>query len=156
MRLFFRALFAFIALPGMIAFVVPLVWMAPGGREVSVDSVGIAPLAIGIIVLLWCVRDFYVAGKGTLAPRSPPQQLVRVGLYRYSRNPMYVGVSLILWGWALGFRSKGLAIYAFAVMIAFHFRVVLAEEPWLEATFGEKWRDYKTRVPRWIPTRRAP
>jgi protein-S-isoprenylcysteine O-methyltransferase Ste14 len=61
---------------------------------------GFFVLIVGTLGLLWCVRDFYVRGKGTLAPWSPPQNLVVVGLYRYSRNPMYVCVVLVLLGWA--------------------------------------------------------
>ena len=44
----------------------------------------------GIGLLLWCVREFYVRGKGTLAPWDPPRHLVASGLYRISRNPMYL------------------------------------------------------------------
>jgi protein-S-isoprenylcysteine O-methyltransferase Ste14 len=76
------------------------------------------------------------------------------GLYRFSRNPMYIGVTLILWGWALCFRSRSLIIYAAAVMIAFHLRVLLYEEPWLARTYPDQWRDYRARVPRWLGRRR--
>ena len=53
-------------------------------------------------------------------------------------------------GWALGFHSRSLAIYAFGVMLAFHLRVVFGEEPWLARTHGEKWERYKAEVPRWF------
>ena len=76
------------------------------------------------------------------------QELVVTGLYRFSRNPMPVAVLLVLWGWALGFRSWPLAVYAVVVMLAFHLRVVLHEEPWLARTHGEKWMHYATHVPR--------
>jgi protein-S-isoprenylcysteine O-methyltransferase Ste14 len=101
-------------------------------------------------MLLWCVRDFFVAGKGTLAPWSPPQRLVVVGLYRYSRNPMYVAVTLILLGWALVFGLWALLWYTLFVVIAFHLRVVLGEEPWLARTHGQEWSDYTGRVRRWL------
>ena len=101
-------------------------------------------------VLLLTVREFYVAGRGTLAPWSPPRTLVTSGLYRYTRNPMYVGVLLILCGWAIGFRSWPLAIYAAAVAIAVHLRVVLHEEPFLARTHGDAWTAYRARVGRWL------
>jgi protein-S-isoprenylcysteine O-methyltransferase Ste14 len=63
---------------------------------------------------------------------------------------MYVAVSLVLWGWTLGFRSTALAVYALVVMVAFHLRVVTAEEPWLERTFGDEWLRYRARVRRWL------
>jgi hypothetical protein len=75
---------------------------------------------------------------------------VTVGLYRVSRNPMYVGVLLLLWGWALGFRSRALAIYALIVMLGFHLRVVFGEEPWLAQRHGEEWDRYRATVPRWF------
>ena len=148
--MFLRALFAFLALPGIVAFAIPIYWLvsAPGSR--FVQPLGLLPLLLGCAGLLWCVRDFYVFGKGTLAPWSPPQHLVTAGLYRYSRNPMYVSVLLILFGWAISFGVRGLYGYAIVIAIAFHLRVVLAEEPWLARTHGAEWDDYSRRVRRWL------
>lgn len=147
--MFARAALAFLVLPGTVAFLVPLLLLrAPGQRWVN--PVGLVPLAIGVILFLWCVRDFYVAGKGTLAPWDPPRKLVVVGLYRWSRNPMYIAVSLVLLGWAIGFASRAMFIYAIAIMIVFHLRVVFFEEPWLARTHGEEFERYRARVPRWF------
>ena len=148
--LFLRALAAFLALPGTVAFALPLWLAAREGVESGVRGIGVAPLIAGTVLLLWCVRDFYVAGKGTLAPWTPPRRLVVVGLYRWSRNPMYLSVSLILLGWAIWFMSSTLLWYALGIMLAFHLRVVFFEEPWLERTHGEGWLEYRARVPRWL------
>jgi protein-S-isoprenylcysteine O-methyltransferase Ste14 len=78
---------------------------------------------------------------------------VVTGLYRFSRNPMYIAVVLMLGGWALGFRSRPLAIYALAALVVFHFRVVWFEEPFLAGTHGEQWTRYKAAVPRWLGLR---
>ena len=149
--MFLRALLAFLVLPGMVAVLIPAFI---GMRELNTGGqfapVGLLPLAAGFALLLWCVRDFYVAGKGTLAPWSPPRNLVVVGLYRYSRNPMYVAVTMMLAGWALCFWSATLAVYAAGVLLAFHLRVVFGEEPWLARTHGTAWDDYKAKVPRWL------
>jgi protein-S-isoprenylcysteine O-methyltransferase Ste14 len=91
-----------------------------------------------------------VAGRRTLAPWSPPRHLVTTGLYRYSRNPMYVAVTSMLSGWALCFAASTLAIYTGFVIGAFHLRVVYGEEPWLARTFGVEWENYRARVPRWL------
>lgn len=147
MGLFLRALTAFIALPGMVAFLVP--WLLrPVGAPLHI--IGIPVFAVGTFVLLWCVRDFYISGRGSLAPWAPPTRLVRVGLYRASRNPMYIGVLTILLGWALAYESRGLWYYLAAVAVAFHLRVVFGEEPWLAKTHGEEWAPYRREVPRWL------
>jgi protein-S-isoprenylcysteine O-methyltransferase Ste14 len=146
-----RAVLAFLILPGTVAFLVPWLLLGPGAR--IVDVTGVVVFALGVALLLWCVRDFYVAGKGTLAPWSPPKHLVEVGLYRYSRNPMYVAVLLVLLGWALSYRSRAVAIYGLIVASAFHWRVVLNEEPFLARMHGDAWTRYQTRVPRWFGRR---
>jgi protein-S-isoprenylcysteine O-methyltransferase Ste14/pimeloyl-ACP methyl ester carboxylesterase len=145
-----RALLAFAALPGLVAFLVPLLlaWMVLRIR--TFHWLALIPLALGTAVLVWCVREFFVRGRGTLAPWDPPRQLVATGPYRWSRNPMYVAVSLVLVGWALGFGSIALAVYAIVVLIAFHLRVVLYEEPWLARTHRSDWKAYSSMVPRWV------
>jgi protein-S-isoprenylcysteine O-methyltransferase Ste14 len=148
--LFARALLAFLALPGIVAFAVPMMWLAATFRMQLARPLGLVPLVVGTVALLWCVRDFYVAGRGTLAPWAPPKRLVVVGLYRYSRNPMYVAVILILIGWPASFDQPWLWLYAAAVALAVHLRVVLGEEPWLARTHGEQWHAYAARVPRWL------
>ena len=145
-----RALLAFVALPGVVAFAIPLLLARLGLRNGSFRWVALALLVPGIALLLWSVREFYVRGKGTLAPWAPPRHLVESGLYRYSRNPMYLAVGLILLGWAFGFSSAGLLVYALVVMLGFHLRVILNEEPFLARTHREEWKRYHTRVPRWL------
>jgi protein-S-isoprenylcysteine O-methyltransferase Ste14 len=149
--LFWRALLAFVALPGIFAIAIPAMLAASelrsGGRF---HVAGLLPLAAGFALLLWCVREFYVAGKGTLAPWAPPTRLVTSGPYRRSRNPMYVAVTSMLIGWALSFESKSIAWFAAIMILAFHLRVVFGEEPWLARTHGASWEEYKARVPRWL------
>jgi protein-S-isoprenylcysteine O-methyltransferase Ste14 len=146
-----RALLAFLALPGVFAIAIPALLAAARLRAGGAfHPAGLLPLCLGLVLLLWCVRDFYVAGKGTLAPWAPPRHLVTAGPYRYSRNPMYVAVASMLIGWAVSFSSTSLAVYAAAVIVAFHLRVVLGEEPWLARTHGASWEAYRARVPRWL------
>jgi len=153
--MFLRALLAFLLLPGLAAGVLPplLAMVDPWRGDLFLP--GGLPAGCGLILLLWCVRDFYVAGKGTLAPWDPPRRLVVVGLYRHLRNPMYVGVLLLVAGWAALLASPLLLLYALALAIGFHLRVVFYEEPWLASSFGADWQRYRTAVrrwrPRWIP-----
>ena len=148
--LFVQALLAFLALPGIVGYLVPVVLLERRYRTDPVNVAGLAVAAMGTTILLWCVREFYVAGKGTLAPWTPPRHLVVSGPYRFSRNPMYVAVALVLCGWAIAFQTRAHVIYALAVIGAFHLRIVLGEEPWLSRTHGEAWTRYRSRVPRWF------
>jgi protein-S-isoprenylcysteine O-methyltransferase Ste14 len=142
-----RAAIAFLLLPGTVALVIPLLLLPPNAR---VHVASLPFFVIGTALLLWCVRDFYVTGKGSLAPWSPPVHLVCVGLYRVSRNPMYIAVFLILCGWGIAFGTRGLWIYAVVVAVMFHLRVVLYEEPRLARMHGDEWVAYRTHVPRWF------
>ena len=146
-RSFWQAAIAFLVLPGTVAFIVPWLLRPPVAR---VNFVGVPVLVAGGLLLLWCVRDFYVAGHGSLAPWAPPERLVIVGLYRLSRNPMYIAVLVVLSGWATIFASRTLWLYAAFIAIAFHLRVVFGEEPWLARTHGAEWTAYRADVPRWL------
>ena len=148
--MFARALLAFLALPGVVAFAIPVSWLLATGRTQLVQKLGLVPMVVGCLALLWCARGFFVRGKGTLAPWSPPANLVVVGLYRYTRNPMYVAVTFILLGWAVSFALPGLYVYTVVVAVAFHLRVVFGEEPWLAHTHGAQSHEYAGRVPRWF------
>ena len=149
-RMLIRAIAAFIALPGVVAFGAPIAIGVSAGRPVQHAAIGIAVLFFGTLLLLWCVREFHVAGRGTLAPWAPPEHLVTTGPYRISRNPMYLGVITILMGWCVLWGSRTLLIYTLVVMAAVHVRVLVAEEPWAARNFGAEWKAYQARVPRWI------
>jgi protein-S-isoprenylcysteine O-methyltransferase Ste14 len=150
-QVFKRALLAFLALPGMVALLAPVGIVVFDPWRGKIWLIGLFVLLAGLGILIWCVRDFYVVGKGTLAPWCPPENLVIVGLYRYVRNPMYIGVIVLVAGWALLFLSPLVAGYLILLALAFHIRVVRYEEPWLESRFGTAWRAYCNQVPRWLP-----
>ena len=152
-RLFVRALLAFLVLPGMVAGVIPALIAATDTGVHANHPIGLTMLAVGLVLLLWCVRDFYVAGKGTLAPWAPPKHLVVVGLYRFVRNPMYIAVLTIVLGWSVVFGSVWLAVYWIALAVGFHLRVVLYEEPRLRQQFGRQWDTYAAATARWRPRR---
>lgn len=152
--MFVRALIAFIVLPGFGAFIAPFIIAYIDPWIGNLQAPGLFVICLGAIFLLWCVRDFYVSGRGTLAPWDPPKKLVVVGLYRFMRNPMYSGVLLLILGWGLYFLSPLLILYDVALAIGFHIRIVRNEEPMLKQLFGEKWEIYAKEVPRWLPRRR--
>ena len=148
--LLLRAILAFLALPALVAFAIPIWIGTSAGRPVRYLVLAVVLLSLGTFLLLWCVREFYVSGRGTLAPWDPPKHLVTSGPYQISRNPMYVGVATILAAWCTLWDSRTLIIYSVLVVIGFHLRVLLFEEPWAARRFGSEWDAYRVRVPRWV------
>jgi protein-S-isoprenylcysteine O-methyltransferase Ste14 len=153
--IFKTALFT-VLVPGTVTVLIPYRLLS---REVALPShplgdirwLGCIPVFLGAAIYLACAWKFATEGKGTPAPVSPTRFLVRGGLYQKVRNPMYVGVLLVLFGEALVFESAVLTRYACAVAVGFHLFVVLYEEPHLRSRYGESYEEYKRRVPRWLP-----
>jgi protein-S-isoprenylcysteine O-methyltransferase Ste14 len=116
----------------------------------SLHLAGIFTIVAGVAIYIWCAGDFISKGKGTPAPYDPPKALVAQGLYRFTRNPMYIGVLTMVAGEALFFKSTALLIYTLALLLLFHLRVTLYEEPALKSLFGESFDAYCGRVPRWL------
>lgn len=145
---------AFIAIvPGSIGGWIPL-YIAGGAFAVTWSFgriLGMLMAIAGWTVLLWCTVEFVRRGKGTPSPSRAPTKLVVSGLFRFVRNPMYVGVVTAIEGIALAARSWETAIYGLIVAIAFHLRVLWYEEPRLTREFGDEFDAYCARVPRWIP-----
>src|SRR5207247_9321963 len=103
--------------PGTVTVLVPGWLFSSRPDDLPVDTsslgyVGVLPILLGVSIYLWCAWDFTFAGKGTPAPMDPPKELVVRGLYRYVRNPMYVGITLILFGEGLLFEAAILFLYA--------------------------------------------
>ncbi len=99
----------------------------------------------------WCVYLFNVQGRGTPLPLDPPKQFVASGPYRFVRNPMILGLFLILAGETLLYQSLVVAGYFLLAVILIALFVRLVEEPELERRFGASYASYKRQVPRWIP-----
>ena len=97
-----------------------------------------------------CIIRFAVEGRGTLSPADPTKKLVIKGLYGFSRNPMYVGVMMILIGEATFFQSGSLCIYLLFIFLAFNVFILLFKEPRLHEEFGEDYRTYCQKVRRWF------
>jgi protein-S-isoprenylcysteine O-methyltransferase Ste14 len=145
-----RSIAAFVALPGTVAFAIPILIGASAGQPTRSPMAALGLLICGTAALLWCVREFYAVGRGTLAPWSPPQCLVTTGPYRFSRNPMYISVCTILVGWCALWGSRTLIVYTSAVACAIFMRVLLVEERSAARQFSAEWAAYRSRVPRWL------
>jgi protein-S-isoprenylcysteine O-methyltransferase Ste14 len=151
-----RNLFFTILQPGMVAGLIPY-WIL--GRKFSETFSGsfdhwqyaaIVLFVIGLAILLYCIGLFAVKGKGTLSPADETKSLVITGLYKYSRNPMYIGVTLMLVAEAIFFSSSSLWIYTAIVFICFNAFIILHEEPRLKRDFGAQYDQYRKSVRRWL------
>src|SRR5579863_7345478 len=112
---------------------------------------GAAIILAGAAIYFICAWEFAVRGLGTPAPIAPTKYLVTTALHRYVRNPMYIGVFLVLLGEASLFHSWKLLGYAAFFCIPVGLFVRFYEEPTLTRQFGESYDQYKRSVPRWIP-----
>jgi protein-S-isoprenylcysteine O-methyltransferase Ste14 len=156
MVLFLKNLAFTIVAPGTAAFLIP--WLIVGGRPTELGLMTLVStllFVMGAAIYLWCVWDFATFGRGTPAPIDAPKKLVVSGLYQYSRNPMYVGVLILILAWAASFKAIILLVYMLIVGLAFHTFVILYEEPHLRKLFGESYFNYCARVPRWLPRLRT-
>lgn len=152
LNLFVKSVIFSVIVPGIVAVLIPILI---AGEKVTENIFFILPglllLACGSIVYSWCVWDFVSFGKGTPAPIAAPKHLVVRGLYHYSRNPMYVGVLLVISGWALIYSRPAIFIYGLFVIICFQMIIVLYEEPRLHHIFGRDFKKYRAKVNRWLP-----
>jgi len=140
-------------------------WVLPGWLGFSVGMAGVArsrwlaavPSVLGFAVAVRCVWDFGWTGRGTPAPVAPPQRLVVVGLYRYVRNPMYLGFAA---GWIglwviFGHANPTVIAAVAAVALGIHLFVIFYEEPTLRGKFGAAYEEYRRNVHRWWPRLRG-
>jgi protein-S-isoprenylcysteine O-methyltransferase Ste14 len=154
----FGALLFTILVPGTVTVVLP--WYIVG-RSFTLEprfaslpqAAGLVLLLVGVGVYMRCLSDFVVAGEGLPSPVDHPKMLVVRGLYRYVRNPMYLGVLSILLGEVLLFRSLTLLQYAVLWFLVVNGVVLAYEEPNLRSRFGQSYDEYCRHVRRWIPGR---
>lgn len=112
---------------------------------------GLLLISIGLYIMIITITGFIRIGKGTLAPWSPTRKLIVKGMYRHVRNPMIIGVLIVLFGESTAILSLNIFIWTLIFFIINNIYFVLLEEPLLKKKFGEEYREYKKNVPRWIP-----
>ena len=110
---------------------------------------GLGPLCLGVGLAATSARSFRKAGTG-LIPFDEATALVTSGFFRYTRNPMYLGMVLSLLGTSmlLGSLATLLPVPVFAWVIQRNF--ILGEERFMAEAFGDEYRAYKRRVRRWV------
>jgi protein-S-isoprenylcysteine O-methyltransferase Ste14 len=148
----------FIVAPGTIAGLIPWLithWRFGEDASFGVGAVGVVLILAGLAILIECFVRFALKGRGTPAPIAAPKELVVSGFYAHVRNPMYVAVSLIVFGQSLFFANAALIAYGVVVWFGFLLFVLYYEEPRLKHEFPEAYEAYSAAVPRWIPRLRA-
>ena len=154
--LFLRNLFFTVLQPGVVAGLIPYLILRYKIDDVFDQpfhfhkALGVLLVLTGLIILFDCIVRFAVQGRGTLSPADPTKKLVIKGLYRFSRNPMYVGVLLILTGETIFFYPNDLWTYSLFVFFLFHLFVLFVEEPRMRRDFGEEYDRYCQKVRRWF------
>jgi protein-S-isoprenylcysteine O-methyltransferase Ste14 len=137
-----------LAAGSLLSFVLPI-----GPRLASPNglalAVGVTFVAIGFALAALSVRRFRLAGT-SVVPGEKSTALVVEGPYRFTRNPIYIAFMLVYFGLALILTSLWVLLLLIPVLIVLQRGVVLREEDYLERQFGETYRKYQARVPRWL------
>ncbi len=163
MLLWIRAIFFTILVPGIVAGYVPYLLKRNRLPDLIIGNfhrAGPIVMGCGILIYLLTLTSFLLRGKGTPAIwfskaisfiiGEEPMKMVSSGLYKYSRNPMYLGVITTVAGEGIFFQHSILLWYTFALFIIFTLVVIFIEEPHLEEKFGEEYKKYKKRTGRWL------
>ncbi len=135
------------------AFVVVLVfrwfWPIPiFGRAVALWP-GLALIVLGVGTAIWGRRMMQAAGT-SIDPALPTTAIVTSGPFRYSRNPLYLALSLLYLGLTLAFNTWWGIVVLVPILGIMHRGVVLREERYLEQKFGESYRQYRSKVRRYL------
>jgi protein-S-isoprenylcysteine O-methyltransferase Ste14 len=117
---------------------VALCWGAGGGLIL----LGVAIFAAGI--------GNFTRAATPVPSTQPVRTLVATGIHGWSRNPIYVGMSLVYLGLGVAARSSWVLLLALPIALTMRYGVVAREEAYLERRFGDAYRDYKARVRRWL------
>ncbi len=112
-------------------------------------GVGLLLVGLGVYVSASGSGEFE-RQKTAVNPHFPASAVVQSGLYRYSRNPMYVGLTAVLLGVGLLINSLWSILLVIPTLILLHFGVILREEAYMEKRFGQEYLDYKKSVRRWL------
>ena len=132
-----------------LGFVLDTIWpIAVVANDVQYP-LGAIFVVVGVALLAIAIRQFRRAGTNVETPK-PAIVLVTDGLYRLSRNPIYIAVSLIHAGIAISADNAWAMVGLIPVLIVLHYGVIRREERYLERKFGEEYRRYKRSVRRWL------
>ena len=142
-------LLQFVVLPGLFIYLNSL-FNLPVFFNFILKTIGFVLIVIGFMLFSYCFGLFKLLGKGTPVPIEPPKELVVEGIYKYSRNPIFIAYILIWWGEFFVFGQLLLLFLAILLMLCLHLGAIFIEEKTLRKRFGESYINYCKKVPRWL------
>lgn len=120
----------------------------PAPRALA-EGVGGLIILIGLGVAMAAVARFSEGGE-TLRPNTPSHQLFTTGVYRFTRNPIYLGMVLFSAGFGIATSNVWMLLTTALLGLALNYLVIKPEEDYLAARFGAEYADYRRKVRRWI------
>ncbi len=112
-------------------------------------------IIVGVALIVLARREFARRSQPT-DPGRPTTQVVTTGVFSISRNPIYLGAACFLAGVALAVNLPWVLIFLLPSLVACHYVLIMPEERYLVAKFGEEYRAYAAAVHRWIGRARKP
>ena len=119
----------------------------PGDAWIRI--VGVIIVVAGLALIFSALATFRRTGQDP-KPWTPSPELIVQGPYRWTRNPMYVGLTCILVGLGLALNNLWFLLLAAVALLVVHFIAVLPEEKYLNEKFGSSYKEYRTKVRRYI------
>ena len=141
-----------LGVPLLFGLVLEALWpLGPGlaGGNMRAVAAGLGLVALGTVPFAFAVRRFRAAGTN-ISTWKPSLALVENGPYRYTRNPIYIGLVTIYFGIAVALTSVWAILFLPTLIGALHKGVVQREEAYLSKVFGDSYRDYQNHAPRWF------
>ena len=136
----------FLIIGSILSAIIPIDLQIPIGLRLLL---GVALLAIGFFIASRAIRVMMHA-RTPVDPFEPTTAIVSEGPYRFSRNPIYLALSIVYLGLAIALNAVWAIIIWPLVFIAVTYLIIVCEEKYLEAKFGDVYMQYKSKVRRWI------
>ncbi|WP_126452357.1 methyltransferase family protein [Sulfuriflexus mobilis] len=111
--------------------------------------VGILFVFVGLLIITLAKKEFYKE-KQPSGPGKPTKKMVNSGVFKYSRNPLYLGVIITIIGLGFSFHNYWLVVLVLPLSIVIHYALIIPEEQYLVDVFGNSYKEYLKNVRRWL------
>lgn len=142
-------LLAAVVLAWVLDYILPMAWLPAAGLANPLTWLGAAMMAGSLALAIWSIRLFRAA-RTNPEPWKPSKAIVASGPYRFTRNPMYLGMVLFLLGLSLAAGQEWGVVLTPVLWLAYDRLVVAREEKYLTKKFGAEYEALRTRTRRWL------